>query len=187
MKSNIAILSILVWVTASCSKGTHEGGTVRAEGPPPVALPSNEANRLPAEVETLLREASTMELISIDPNELPPDAAAPAQETFHGYKVLGRAPLADAGQRKTLAELVLQGIRESDGRQEKCFEPRHGIRVEQDARVLELVICYECLSIKAFGNVFGAGHGAETVLTSRAVEPAVTSAFNKVGLTIAAK
>ncbi len=187
MKSNIAALSILVFIAAGCSKGNHAGETVRAEAQPPVAPASNEKNRLRSEVEAFLKEASSMELVSLDPTRLPPDAAAPVHGTFHGYRVTGRAALPDAGQRKALAELVLRGIRESDGSQAKCFEPRHGIRVEQDAKVLDLVICYECLSIEAFGNIFVGGTEPQTVLTSPAVEPAVTSAFNKAGLTIAAK
>ena len=128
-----------------------------------------------------------MELLSLDPTPLPPAAPPPALGVFHGYKITGRAALSDAGKRKALGELVLRGIRESDGRQAKCFEPRHGIRFEQDEKVLELVICYECLSIEAFGNVFAAGLEPRTVLTSNAVEPAVTNAFNELGLKIAAQ
>ncbi len=187
MKSIVAVLSIVVCAVAGCAREPGESAVVQAATPTPVVQASNEKNRLPAEAEALLRAASTLELFSLDPTPLPPDAAPPAQGALHGYRITGRASLSEASPRKALAELVLRGIRESDGSQAKCFKPRHGIRVEQGAMVLELVICYECLSIEAYGNVFGKGVAQQVVLTSQIVEPEVTSAFGTAGLIIAGK
>ena len=139
-------------------------------------------NRLPAEAEALLRGASSIELLALDPMRLPAGATG-AQ--LHGYAITGQATLDDAGQCKQVANLILRGIKESEGMVAACFNPRHGLRIEHEGKRLELVICFECLSLQAHGNALGDGVEQTSVLTSQSVEPEVTKIFAAAGLSIA--
>ncbi len=86
-----------------------------------------------------LDEAESIELISLDPRER---AATPA-ETFHGWKVLGRAVLRDVADLRTIVTSLKRGIREAD-KVSGCFEPRHGLRAKKGDRSVDLVICFSC-------------------------------------------
>ena len=50
----------------------------------------------------------------------------------------------DAEVRKEIVTALDKGIGESDGNWAKCFDPRHGIRVQREGKTVELVICFEC-------------------------------------------
>lgn len=151
------------------------------------ACSSSTENRLPAQAEAALRTARSMELLALDPTPLARGAAVPEGGTFHDYPILGRATLADAVQAKALGELVLRGIRESDGTAAACFNPRHGIRVSQDGRTLDLVICYECLSLSVHGDLLGSGGPRLGLLTAQRVESGVSAIFEGAGLKTAPK
>ena len=99
---------------------------------------------------------------------------------FHGYGVLGRAPLADDEQENRVLALVERGIETSDGMVAACFDPRHGLRVTAGGATWDFVICYACLSM----NVFRDDVQLEGHLTSDAVEPQMTALFESAGLTI---
>ena len=43
-----------------------------------------------------------------------------------------------------------------------CFNPRHGIRATAGGKTVELVICYECLSMKVYVD----GKAKRAVLTT---------------------
>lgn len=165
MKHWIHCAKVLVLLVAGCS--------------------SSETNRLPSRAETTLRGAERMELFALDPTPLSMSGGAPDTEKLHGYAITGHASLDDAAQRKQLADLILRGIHDSDGRVAACFNPRHGIRAVRADETLELVICFECLSMSAFGNALGEHTTRASALTSQSVEPAVTRIFNAAGLKIA--
>lgn len=110
----------------------------------------------------------------------PPDAGP---EEFHGFKTLGRAAIADAAEQRRLVELVYQGVGESNDSVASCFNPRHGISAEKGGRSVDLLICYECLSLK----VFSASEKGETILTARAVEKEISALFAARGLKIAGR
>lgn len=148
---------------------------------------SAEENRLPPEAERALRGARSLELFALDPNPVMQGAVPPEKGVFHEYPILGRAVLSDAVQAKALGELVLRGIRESDGTAAACFHPRHGIRVSLDGRILDLVICYECLSLSAHGELLGSAGPRLGLLTAQRVESGVTAIFEGAGLKPAAR
>jgi hypothetical protein len=141
-------------------------------------------NRLPTEAEALLRGAASIELLALDPLHLPAGATG---EQLHGYAITGHATLNDTDKCQQIANLILRGIRESEGMSAACFNPRHGLRIEHEGKRLELVICFECLSLKAHGNTLGAGIEQTSVLTSQSMEPEVTRIFTAAELTIAGK
>jgi hypothetical protein len=136
----------------------------------------------------VLREAPKLEIFALDPMPIAEEALATTKvDHLHGYPILGRATLTDGKARAELADLVLRGIRESDGKVAACFNPRHGIRAKHDGRTLDLVICYECLSMTAYGDALGAGVDRKGILTAPSVESAVTRIFTEAGLRIAPK
>ena len=153
----------------------------------PIALalfPSCTSHAVPDEalphVEALAR-CEAMELFSIDPDS-GYDGPVEGADRLRGCRVLGRAKVEAAADRAEVARLVAEGIAESDGSLAHCFLPRHGLRVEVGGVTHELVVCYECLTVRAW-----APEAAEfvTIPTSNGIEPALTALFERHGLKIA--
>jgi len=143
-------------------------------------------DKLPQAVIRVLRSPESVDLLTLNPVPLeehaPGTPGLPVEREFHGYEILGHAPLTTREQREKLTLLLFQGIVESDGRVAGCFNPRHGVRAVRDGEVVDLVICYECLQIKIHAV---APKDSKLVLTSQAVEPRVTKLYESVGLQLA--
>ena len=105
-------------------------------------------NKIPDTVEALLTKADGFELYSLDPAR-EPDMAKPAKDTFHGRKVLGKTEVKDA-DRKRLAEALRTGAEDNSGAAAGCFIPRHGLRLKGGGKTVDLVICFQCLSVEVF-------------------------------------
>lgn len=131
----------------------------------------------------LLEGASSIELLALDPLEASMREPAPAL-SLRGFGVLGSATLSDPTRRQELVRLVSSGIADSDGSAALCFNPRHGLRVRRDGRVLEVLICYECLQMRVWPD---AGAPRVELTTSQAVEPEVTRLFEAAGLSVAGR
>jgi len=72
----------------------------------------------------------------------------PKIEMFHGFEVLGRAEIVDTNERKELVEALKNGVAEGKKLEPlACFDPRHGIRAVKGGTNVDLVICFECLTI----------------------------------------
>jgi hypothetical protein len=77
-------------------------------------------------------------------------------EQFHGFGVLGKTAIASASDRGAILAAIKKGIAESDGRENKCFWPHHGVRLVQNGATIEYVICFHCLQLERYsksGNV----------------------------------
>lgn len=127
-----------------------------------------------------LRSCESMELFAIDPSS-GYDAPVEAPDRLRGTRVLGRARIDAAADRAEVARLVGEGVVQSDGSLALCFEPRHGLRIVADGRTHDFVVCYECLTVRAWAP--GASEFV-TIPTSSAVEPALTALFERHGLQI---
>lgn len=94
-----------------------------------------------------LERASELELLSIDPAYGPGTPVVEPQ--FMGFNLLGVAVL--KGQEKaTLVESFKEGIEgKSDDMEAGCFDPHHGLRCRVDGRVVQAIICYQCLQVYA--------------------------------------
>lgn len=150
------------------------------------ACTTSEDRRLPGEADAWLAGATRIEIFALDPmHEALYGTDSPESESLHGYRILGRAVLEDPAKCAELGGLIRRGIRESDGRVAACFNPRHGLRIERDSRELELVICFECLSMHAYGEALGTPGDNASALTSDSVEREVSRIFESAGLTIA--
>jgi hypothetical protein len=102
------------------------------------------ADALPADTRKLLDKAEVIELLSLDPAE------GKEKEGFHGYKVLGSVKLEKKADREKLLKAFYKGIDDSDGTVAACFIPRHGLRAKVDGKLIEIVICFQCLSMRVY-------------------------------------
>lgn len=148
-------------------------------------------DKLPLTVIRVLRSPDSLEILALDPVPVAARRAdartLPIEKEFHGYEILGHAPLNDDVVRQELVELVLRGIQESDGRVAACFDPRHGIRAVKEGKVLDMLICYECLQVEIHYSELVEEKGRLGVLTANTVEPDVTRIYRSAGLAIAPK
>jgi hypothetical protein len=106
-------------------------------------LPSAE-QKFPDRVWSVLSEADKLEVLSLDPVE-----DEKAKDTFHGWKVLGKTEVKEKKERDAVASVLKKGIEEARAIA-NCFEPRHGIRVTKGKQTVDLVICFNCMSIEIY-------------------------------------
>jgi hypothetical protein len=64
--------------------------------------------------------------------------------------VLGKTEIEDEAKRKRLADALRLGAEDNFGMAANCFIPRHGIRLKGSGKAVDLVICFECLSVQVF-------------------------------------
>ena len=164
MRPLLVLLSLALLVGSGCpaapgsSAGSGAPGTVANDpldflaGLPSVTLVSLNPVAVGIQ-EAELREAQLGEdqpSAAEGPAEVEAPAASPAagssQQVLHGYQVLGSTELTDADQRRAL-EALRRSRDESTGISAKCFEPRHALRGEQDGRQVDVVICFQCMSM----------------------------------------
>lgn len=106
-------------------------------------------NIIPAQAATILELADHFELLSLVPHiQLPA-----AEGDFHGYKVLDRIVVTDRETREKLVSAFKKAVEENQGPVAACFNPRHGIRVTQNEKWEDFVICFQCDNVQAFGAV----------------------------------
>ena len=110
---------------------------------PPADPDIEKFRKLPEDVQIIFEKAEQLELFSLEP------MASKEKNSFHGYKTLGKTVVKDADVRKKIVAAVKRGVAESDG-VAGCFHPRHGLRATHDDKTVDLVICFECLSIQVF-------------------------------------
>jgi hypothetical protein len=105
--------------------------------------------------------------------------SSPAEEMFHGHRVLGKTEIRERVERAHLLRDLYKGIALAGPDVPKCFNPRHGIRATSGSDTVDLVICFECFQIQTHAK-----HGAD-VLTARSPESAFNQALERAGLAIA--
>jgi len=118
-------------------------------------------------VREVLDKAKQLELLSLEPDE-----RKAGLNDFHGYKVLGSTLIKDKDARKKLLAAFYKGVEDSEGAVAGCFIPRHGIRAVHDGKTVDLVICFECLSL----NIYGPGKEKGQLL----IVSSPSNLFNKI-------
>jgi hypothetical protein len=106
-----------------------------------------------------------MTLSSVDP-------ALGDSETPHDPN-LGEAEITDPVEQKALLSALIEGIKNNDGHGFLCFNPRHSLHIEDGAKSVDLLICFECEKILTDGY---------TISVSRAPEPVFDAALKRHGL-----
>jgi hypothetical protein len=103
------------------------------------------ATHLPQNVQTMLENADTFTLFSLNPD---PDIRHQAKEDFQDYEILGQLNIPSRATRTKLIDALNEGIAASDQTANMCFNPRHGIRAKKGNETVELLICFECRQIE---------------------------------------
>ena len=138
------------------------------------------SDEIALETRGVLERPDGLEIFALHPYPHMPEGAAEDGADFHGYRILGSTEVDDAAQRKVLIDLVAIGVDESDGTVAACFDPRHGLRVRQGDEVVDLVICFACLSM----HLHGPGELQDSVTIDDSPEPAMTQQFESLGLDV---
>lgn len=122
MRSGLALL--LLWgFLCSCSRN-------------PMGLPDNPQS-------TTLYSIDGRDFKEMEKGESPK-----TDEQLHGYPVLGKVEITDAGKRRELIAALRDGMNRSDGTMMKCFWPRHAIRFVKDGETQDYVICFQCQQLE---------------------------------------
>ena len=100
-----------------------------------------------ADVSKVLANAEKLELYSLDPGR----KEKKATDGFRRRKILGKTTLS-GDEKKSIVESLQKGVAENRGSAAWCFNPRHGIKATHEGKTVELVICFECLSIDGWCN-----------------------------------
>lgn len=68
---------------------------------------------------------------------------------FRGYPVLGLVEITDSDERKHLIAALKEGVA-PNVQVPECFWPRHGLRVVENGRTVDYLICFQCYSFQEF-------------------------------------
>ena len=107
---------------------------------------NSKENHLPETALAILEQADKFELLGLDPRPLQ------AGDGFHGYAIVERTEIKDQATRKKLISALMASMQASHGDVAICFNPRHGISATSKGRQADLVICFECLQAKLYGD-----------------------------------
>jgi hypothetical protein len=143
-------------------------------------------NDLPKAAAEALDQAESLEVYSLDPSRVRPkpgEEKEDKRETFHGFRVYGKATVKDPDTRKKLVAAFKAGVEDSIGAAALCFNPRHGIRVTHNGKTFDFVICFECLQIRVYeGETEG-----KTVLTADSPQPVFDKILREAKVPLAEK
>ena len=104
---------------------------------------------IPTTIEKLADSPSRVVLYSLHSMH---DEGVLPEKTFHGYPIRGRADITDLNERRGLVQALARGAHDAAPKlMMACFNPRHGLRIEQGSYAADFVICFECLQVQACG------------------------------------
>lgn len=142
-----------------------------AQDSPPTWAPLDPSARVEESLSGPILDAflsdAPIELVSLEPSfdldeEESDQGTPPSKDSgLHGHTLLGSTLLIGDARQIALGA-VFAGIDGSDGSVADCFEPRHALRVEHGGETFEIVLCFECLSMRTYRN----GERVGSALTS---------------------
>ena len=157
-------LGLGLLTTGACTPTTTTPGGIEVSG--------TVAEEFPAVVRAALEEAETLELLSLHPyprgayeNEWE-EKGLVELEVLDEYAVLGKTPLA-GDDRRRVVQALYDGVTASDGMVAACFNPRHGLSATHGGKKVDVVICYECLSMQFHVDGEHAGNALTTEAPGR--------------------
>ncbi|MGH8518006.1 MAG: hypothetical protein ACREUE_11155 [Panacagrimonas sp.] len=138
------------------------------------------AVEFPKELQTALEKGERFELLSIRPARIEKTEGA---FNFHGWEVIGRTFVRDAGMRKKLIASLRTGVEENSGIGAACFRPRHGIRVTEKGKITDFIICFECYQMQVYVD----DRPQKSILVTRTPEPVFNAALTSSKLPLSDK
>jgi hypothetical protein len=129
-----ALYAILIAVLPGC--GDHTSNP---------AWNGNLTDQISETVRTALEQSSEFELLSLDPKHR--DEGSPTE--FYRRRVIGKTIIQDTATRNRLLGALDAGVR-AEHINNKCFDPRHAIRVEHGGKKLYLSMCFHCGHVYVF-------------------------------------
>jgi hypothetical protein len=112
-------------------------------------------NALSPDVRKILDKADRFVLLSLDPKATAKQEHKAWDEVFHDYRVRRKLEIRTQETRDQLLGALYKGIADSHGMVAMCFNPRHGIRASMGSENVDLLICFECMSIQIYGKTDG--------------------------------
>jgi hypothetical protein len=128
------------------------------------------AGELPAPLHAALEKGGEFHLFSIRPARV---ETSPGAMHFHGWEIIGRTSIRDEDKRKKLVAAFKTGVEENQGIGAACFRPRHGIRITEQGKTTDFIICFECFQVQVVVD----GLPQRAVLVTRTPEPAFNEAL----------
>ncbi|MCA8939316.1 MAG: hypothetical protein KDB07_05900 [Planctomycetes bacterium] len=154
----ICLIALSLSLLSACVQSSH---STHDKGETDIIIPDATAEKLDAKIRDILENANDFELVTTEPHgKRPQDEGTKDDPRLYGYRILGRAKVSSKEQARLVNELY-QGIAANKGEVAACFDPRHALVAKKGEDRVELVICFECLSM----NVFLNGKRQEGVLT----------------------
>ena len=136
-----------------------------------------------------LEKANSFELYSLEPfkdpdelSSLDEDPTGPG-ERLHGWRVLGKTTVSDDPTRRVITRAFKKAL--DRGTPNKCFYPRHAIRITDGDTTIDLVICFGCENFSVCRNEKW-DDGPSRVI-SRELQPTLDEALTRAGIPLAKK
>lgn len=108
------------------------------------------AEAFPARANVGLDAAPRITLFSLYSRGMQTEFDDVGPHPFHSYKVLGQTELKGDDKRRLLAHFY-DAIAQEKKFRAACFAPHHGLRVEQNGKTVDVVICFTCGQFETYG------------------------------------
>ena len=86
---------------------------------------------------------------------------------FHSQPIYGSVEITGADSCHRWREFLREQV--VDGGVNQCFfQPRHGIRIESNGKIIDFVLCFQCLELRVYGDLtqrYRAGSGGSPMFT----------------------
>ncbi len=125
------------------------------------------------------RPVDAMTLYSLDGYYVSDEGKVWKGEMFHGFPVLAKTEVESASDRMAILTAVKQGITEYNGTTVACFWPHHGVRLLQNGKRIDYVICFHCSKLEQ--SVDGAD---EFQPTNKSAETMLNAHLAKAGILV---
>jgi hypothetical protein len=87
-------------------------------------------------------------IYSLDPQQT---GTSTVKDSFRDYPILAQAEVLDPNLQAELKSSLIKGINQNVVAA-KCFNPRHGLRVSQGLKTVDVVICFECSRLEVYST-----------------------------------
>jgi hypothetical protein len=102
---------------------------------------------------------------------------------LYNYPVLGSVPITDPELCREVVAAVKADIETASERQNKCFDPRHVLRVTKGGRTFDVLICFQCHNYQLWRD--GVPQQLQTRSAGKLSQPLLNKVLTDAGVPIA--